>query len=197
MPELPAEAVTFLLTDVEGSTGLWESEPEAMREALVRHDAIVAEAVRSHGGAMVKPRGEGDSAFCVFDGPNDASHAALAIQRALGAESWPTSRPLLVRMAIHTGPADLRDNDYYGPTVNRSARLRAIGHGGQVLLSGAARDLVADGLPAGVSLADLGSHRLKDLAHPEHVWQLCHPDSRRSSRLSHPSIHDATTSRSC
>jgi class 3 adenylate cyclase len=172
---LPSGVVTFLLTDVEGSTRLWEREPDAMHAALARHDAIVGAGVRQNKGTLVKSRGEGDSIFAVFERTRDAFMAALVIQRALAAERWATSAPLRVRMAIHTGTVELRDRDYYGPTVNRCARLRAVGHGGQVLLSGVSAQLVEGQLPPGAQLLDLGTHELKDLSTPEHVWQLQHP----------------------
>src|SRR3954464_10234594 len=135
MAELPSGTVTFLLTDVEGSTALWEEAPEAMHAALLRHDALFDEACRDHHGTHIRPRGEGDSRFAVFASAPNAVAAALAVQRAFAAEAWPTPRPVKVRIGIHTGEADLRDGDYYGSAVNRCARLRSIGHGGQVLLS--------------------------------------------------------------
>jgi predicted ATPase/class 3 adenylate cyclase/Tfp pilus assembly protein PilF len=176
MADLPAGDVTFLLTDIQGSTALWESEPESMRAAVVRHDAILSGVISACGGSLLKSRGEGDSTFSVFEHAAHAVTAALAVQRALAAEPWPTSREILVRIAMHTGEADLRDGDYFGTVVNRTARLRSIGHGGQTLLSAATRDLVAETLPPRATLSDLGSHRLKDLARPEQVWQLCHAD---------------------
>jgi class 3 adenylate cyclase len=172
---LPTGVITFLLTDVEGSTRLWEREPEAMREALARHDALVAACVRRQQGHVVKSKGEGDSVFAVFRHARDAVTAALVIQCALAMEKWLTSVPVRVRMAIHTGQVELRDGDYYGPTVNRCARLRALAKGGQVLLSGVTAKLVQAQLPSGASLNDLGTQQLKDLNAPEHVWQLVHP----------------------
>jgi predicted ATPase/class 3 adenylate cyclase len=172
MPELPTGTVTFLLTDVEGSTRLWEEQPTAMRQALARHDALIEAAVEQHGGAVVRPRGEGDSRFAVFARASDAVAAAAAIQQALHTEVWPTPAPLRVRVAMHTGEADLRDGDYYGSAINRCARLRAIAHGGQTLLSQATYDLVRDDLPSGLSLRDLGEHCLADLQRPEQVYQL-------------------------
>jgi class 3 adenylate cyclase len=130
MPDLPTGTVTFLFTDIEGSTHLWEQHPAAMRAAAVRHDAVVEGVVAGHGGVLVRPRGEGDGRFAVFARASDAVAAAAALQAALIAESWPTPQPLRVRMALHTGEADLRDEDYYGTAVNRCARLRAIAHGG-------------------------------------------------------------------
>src|SRR3954452_22699768 len=113
MTELPSGTVTFLLTDVEGSTALWEEAPEAMREALARHDALFDDTVLGHGGVHIRPRGEGDSRFAVFRSAPDAVAAALAIQRAYVAEPWPTPRPIKVRIGLHTGEAELRDGDYY------------------------------------------------------------------------------------
>src|SRR5919202_1119477 len=131
MADLPTGTVTFLFTDIEGSTALWEQHPTAMRHALVRHDVLVEQLVAAHQGQVVRPRGEGDSRFAVFARATDAVAAAAALQQAFYAEPWPTSTPLRVRMALHTGEADLRQGDYYGPAVNRWARLRAAAHGGQ------------------------------------------------------------------
>src|SRR4051794_35508045 len=126
---LPTGVVTFLLTDIEGSTRLWESDPEAMRQALSRHDSVVAACIRRHNGHVVKSKGEGDSVFAVFRHVRDAVSAAMIAQCALAIEQWTTSKPLRVRMAIHTGQIELREGDYYGPTVNRCARLRALAKG--------------------------------------------------------------------
>ncbi|HEY3063226.1 MAG TPA: adenylate/guanylate cyclase domain-containing protein [Chloroflexota bacterium] len=175
---LPTGVVTFLLTDIEGSTRLWEREPEAMGKALARHDAIVTACVRRQNGSVVKSKGEGDSVFAVFHHARDAVNAALIVQIALGMEQWPTSKPISVRMAIHTGQVDLRDGDYYGPTVNRCARLRALAKGGQVLISGVTAQLVRNQLPSGAGLSDLGTHQLKDLAAPERVWLFTHAQMR-------------------
>jgi class 3 adenylate cyclase len=172
---LPTGVVTFLLTDIEGSTRLWEREPDAMREALSRHDAIVGACVRRQNGHVLKTKGEGDSVFAVFRHVRDAVCAALVIQCALAVERWTTSTPLRVRMAIHTGQVELRDGDYYGPIVNRCARLRAQAKGGQVLLSAVTAQLVQGQLPSGATLQDLGTRQLKDLSAPERVWQLIHP----------------------
>ncbi|HET9223226.1 MAG TPA: tetratricopeptide repeat protein, partial [Roseiflexaceae bacterium] len=172
---LPIGTITFLFTDVEGSTRLWERLPDATNRALMRHDALIEACVVQHDGVVVRPRGEGDGRFAVFDQATDAVAGAAAIQRALAAERWPTPTPLRVRMALHTGEADLRAGDYYGSAVNRCARLRSIAHGGQTLLSGTTVDLVRDELPAGLQLRDLGEHRLKDLSRPERVFQLVVP----------------------
>jgi predicted ATPase/class 3 adenylate cyclase len=168
--------VTFLFTDIEGSTKLWEEHPQAMRAALTRHDALAADLIARHEGTLVKSRGEGDSLFCVFARATDAAAAACALQLALVAEPWPEETPLHIRMALHTGEADVREGDYYGSAVNRCARLRAIGHGGQVLLSLPTEELTRDTLPPAVRLQSLGEHRLRDLARPETVFQLLHPD---------------------
>ncbi len=119
MVDLPSGTVTFLLTDVEGSTALWEQAPAAMRGALARHDELFESVVTEHGGVNVKPRGEGDSHFAVFDSAPAAVAAAVAVQRALAAEPWPTPRPIIIRIGVHTGVAELRDGEYYGSTVNR------------------------------------------------------------------------------
>jgi class 3 adenylate cyclase len=172
VPSLPTGTITFLLTDVEGSTGLWEVAPEAMLAALCRHDELFEQAVSEHGGAHIRPRGEGDSRFAVFGSAADAVAAALALQRAFLAEPWPTPRPIAVRVGLHTGEAQLREGDYYGSAVNRCARLRDLGHGGQTLLSEATETLVRDALPDGAVLRDLGTHRLRGLSQPERVFHL-------------------------
>src|SRR5687767_6700049 len=146
-----------------------------MRVALAEHDAVIEFLAESHGGQVVRPRGEGDSRFCVFTRATDAVAAAAAIQRALHEAPWPAETPIRIRMAVHTGEADLRDGDYYGSAVNRAARLRGIAHGGQVVLSQATHDLVRDALPDGLSVRDLGDHRLSDLARPERVFQVQAP----------------------
>jgi predicted ATPase/class 3 adenylate cyclase/Tfp pilus assembly protein PilF len=175
MPDLPTGIVTFCLTDIEGSTRLWEQHPEQMRAALARHDSLAAAIMEQHRGVVLKSRGEGDSLFVVFARATDAVAAACALQQSFVAEPWPPETPLSIRMALHTGEADLQDGDYYGATVNRCARLRAIGHGGQLLLSLATAELVRDHLPEGSSLRALGLHRLRDLTHPEQVFQFMHP----------------------
>jgi predicted ATPase/class 3 adenylate cyclase len=182
MATLPSGTITFLLTDVEGSTALWERQPETMGAVIARHDALLSEVVTRHGGVVVKSRGEGDSLFAVFARASDAVAAALDGQRSLTPPSAARGEApgegfaLRVRMAVHTGEAELREGDYYGATINRCARLRAITHGGQVLLSQATRDLVQDTLVQDMTLRDLGEHRLRDLARTEHIYQLCAPD---------------------
>src|SRR5688500_3783141 len=165
----PSGTVTFLFTDIEGSTQLWERFPEAMREALVRHDGILRESIGSRGGYVFKTVGD---AFCAaFEGAAEALHAALEAQHGLHAEAWGETRPIRVGMALHTGGAVGRDDDYYGPTVNRVARLLSLAYGGQVLLSRTAREVVGHPLPGGADRRDLGLHRLKDLQQPEQVFQ--------------------------
>jgi len=173
--DLPSGVVTFLMTDIEGSTRLWAEAPDAMRTALARHDAIATSMVTEHAGFLIKPRGEGDSTFSVFRRPTDAVTAAYELQAALTEERWAEGAPLRVRIAVHTGEADLGVDDYYGIAVNRCARLRSIAHGGQVLVSEATAGLVRELLPEEVGLRDLGFQRLRDLAEPERVSQLLHP----------------------
>src|SRR5579871_2160954 len=147
MPDLPAGTVTFLFTDIEGSTRLWEQYPEAMRTALACHDQLLRETIQSHGGHVFKTVGD---AFCaVFSTAPAALLATLAAQRALVAEDYEEIGPLRVRMALHTGVAEQRDQDYFGPPLNRVARLLAVGHGGQVLLSTITQALVREHLPEG------------------------------------------------
>jgi predicted ATPase/class 3 adenylate cyclase len=173
---LPTGVITFLLTDVEASTRRWEQEPDAMREAMLAHDQIFEHAVRINNGFVVKPRGEGDSGFSVFPRATEAVAAAAEFQRAVEKTDWSTASPIRARLALHTGEADLRSGDYYGSTVNRCARIRAIAWGGQSLLSLATAQLVRENLPTGIHLRDLGQHRLKDLSLPEHVFQLVIPE---------------------
>jgi class 3 adenylate cyclase len=175
--ELPTGTVTFLLTDIEGSTRLWETEPGAMEVALQRHDRLLAEVIGEHGGVVVSSRGEGDSFFAVFASAVSAVEAAGVCQLRLGREVWPTGSALRVRMGLHTGEARVRGGDHVDYTpINRCARVRAAGHGGQVLLTKATRDLVAGHLGSGFGLKELGEFRLRDLAAPELIYQLTHPD---------------------
>ena len=172
MTALPSGTVTFLFTDLEGSTRLWQEHPEAMPSALARHDEIVRTAIDEHGGVVVKTTGDG--AHAVFADAHDAVSAAVAAQRALGAQSWDLAEPLKVRMGLHTGPAELRDGDYYGTAVNRAARVSAAAHGGQVVVSHATEEVARDHL-VDVDLVDLGEHRLRDLARPERIFQVAAP----------------------
>jgi class 3 adenylate cyclase len=174
--ELPEGMVTFMMTDVEGSTALWEEDPSTMAHALAKHDALIEEAVSANNGILRKARGEGDSTFSVFVDATSALSAILGIQLALTREPWPTPRPIRVRAAIHTGEGRVRGRDYYGRVPNQCARLRAVAHGGQTIVSRHVREALGQPLPAGVAFLDLGAHRLKDLSTPEHIYQLCHPE---------------------
>lgn len=180
---LPSGVVTFLLTDVVGSTVMWERAPAAMPDALAAHDRIIGAAVAGHGGTVLKSRGEGDSTFCVFRRATDAVAAALDAQIALDVEAWPDDCALAVRMAVHTGEAIERDGDYYGRTVNRVARLRATAGPGEVLLTRATADLVADHLPDGAVLEEVGVRALVGLDRPETVYR-AHRGAPAGNRLS-------------
>jgi len=176
--ELPTGIVTFLFTDIEGSTRLWEQRLLAMPAALARHDAIVRGAIEAQGGVVF--RTGGDAFYAAFGDARAAASAALAIQMALAAEPWSAlgladGELLRVRMALHTSQVILRDDDYIGPPLNRVARLLTAGHGGQTLLSLATVELVRDYLPAGAALRDLGEYRLRDLVQPEQIYQLVAP----------------------
>ena len=167
---LPVGTVTFLLTDVEGSTRLWESAPEAMGAAIARHYELLDEVISRHGGVRPVEQGEGDSVVAVFTRASDALAAALDAQRAFHQEAWPEGVSLKLRMALHTGEAQRRtEGNYFGQAVNRCARLRAIAHGGQVVCSRTTHDLACERLPEGAALVDLGVHRLRDLGRPEQV----------------------------
>jgi len=175
MQHRPVGTVTFLFTDMEGSSRAWDSYPSETRAALQRHDEIVAREVEAHNGAIILERGEGDSVFAVFTRGSDAVAAAFELQRAFQKEPWPTHVPVRVRTAIHTGEAGA---DYRGPHVNRTARIRAIGHGEQILVSGVTAGIVRGTPPENAALIDLGQHRVRDVAETEHVFQLRHPELR-------------------
>ncbi len=171
---LPGGTFTFLFTDIEGSTRLWEKFPEAMKLALARHDTILREAIEARNGQVFKTVGD---AFCaVFTSAPQAILAALIAQRMLQAEARrgdAEDGPIIkVRMGLHTGEVEMRDNDYFGPPLNRVARLMSAGHGGQVLLSAATHELIRRQLPHGAELRDMGEHNLKDLSEPEHIYQI-------------------------
>src|SRR3984957_14236688 len=167
---LPTGTVTLLLADVEGSTRLWDTQPDEMTAALARLNQKVSEIIAERDGVRPVEQGEGDSFVAAFARASDAVAAALEMQRAPLA-------PIRLRIGVHTGEIQLRDQgNYAGPTINRTARLRDLGHGGQTLLSGATEAMVLDGLPAGAWVTELGTHPLRDLPRPERVVQLCHPD---------------------
>ena len=165
-------AVTFLLTDIEGSTAAWEAHADAMAAALARHDELVEQVVTSRAGRLIKTRGEGDATFSVFERPSAAAAAAIELQDAISHEPWELREPMRIRVALHTGEVELRDGDYFGRAVNRAARLRSLAAGGQILCSGATAELVIDSLSDDVVLADLGMRPLRNLARPEHVFEL-------------------------
>jgi predicted ATPase/class 3 adenylate cyclase len=175
--ELPAGTVTFLLTDIEGSTRLWETVPGAMEVALERHNRLVTGVIDDHGGVVVTSRGEGDSFFAAFASAVAAVEAAGVCQLRLQGEAWPAGAALRVRMGLHTGEAHVHDGDYvdHAP-INRCARVKAAAHGGQVLITKTTRDLVAGRLGGGFGLTRLGEFRLRDLAEPELIYQLTHAD---------------------
>ena len=182
MTELPSGTVTFLFTDLEGSTRLWEEHPDAMRAALARHDEIVRGAIVEHDGYVVKTTGDGFHA--AFATAPDAVDAAVDAQLALGGEAWGATGPLRVRMGLHTGDAEARDGDYYGTAVNRAARVMSVAHGGQVVVTRATHELVRD---ARFELVDLGEHRLRDLGDAGAV--VPGAPSRPCSRLPAPALH--------
>ena len=154
--DMPTGTVTFLLTDIEGSTRLWESAPDAMEEALERHNRLLTGVIEGHGGVVVTSRGEGDSFFACFGSAVSAVEAAGDCQRRLTAEAWPAAAALRVRMGLHTGEAHIRDGDYVEhASINRCARVKAAAHGGQVLVTQTTRDLVAGRLGSALGLQRL------------------------------------------
>ncbi|HUR77980.1 MAG TPA: tetratricopeptide repeat protein [Acidimicrobiales bacterium] len=177
-PALPAGEVTLLFTDVEGSTRLWELHGDRMLALLGEHDRIVAAAVADAGGVLQLSRAEGDSSFAVFADARAALRGAVALQRGMASHPWPPDLRIRTRAALHTGNVEVRGDTYYGPVVNRCVRLRSLAHGGQTILSKATLDAAshAGGLPRAVTVADLGTHRLKDLAVPERVYELRHAE---------------------
>jgi predicted ATPase/DNA-binding SARP family transcriptional activator len=175
--ELPTGVVTFLLTDIEGSSGLWETDAVAMAAALEMHDELIAATAEAHGGRLLKAKGEGDATLTVFRRASDAVACAVELQRALGGASWPGGLDLRLRIALHTGEAHERDGDYFGPAVNRAARLRGLARGGTTVISQATAEIVHDRLPPTVELAELGSHQLRGLSRPENVFEIAGADS--------------------
>lgn len=195
MPQPPTGTLTFLFTDIEGSTARWEQQRKAMSAALVRHDALLRGAIEERGGHVFKTVGD---AFCaVFADPEAALGAAADAQRTLAAEDWSAFgsdfAELRVRMGIHYGKAEERGGDYFGPALNRTARLMSAGHGGQVLLSLAAQLIVREHLAEGLDLRDLGEHRLKDLRQSERIFQLVAEDL--ADTVKPPKTAEALTAR--
>ena len=166
---LPIGTVTFLFTDIEGSTRLLQQLGDGYAELLSEHHRLLREAVDKAGGAAFGS--EGDALFAAFASAPSALAASVAAQRALSARQWPGGASVRVRMGLHTGEGVVRDGTYVGLDVHRAARIAAAGHGGQVLLSDTTRALVENSLPSGVELRDLSRHRLKDLAQPEHIFE--------------------------
>jgi class 3 adenylate cyclase len=162
----PSGTVTFLFTDIEGSTRLWQEDETAMRQAVARHDQLLLGAVADHGGVVFSTMGDGLAA--AFQAASAALSCAVEAQLLLDQEAWDTVRPIKVRMGLHTGEVEVRDHDYFGTAVNRAARLAAVGHGGQIVCSSATAEL-ADTV---IAPLDLGEHRLRDLDRPMHVFQI-------------------------
>ena len=176
MPNPPTGTVSFLFTDIEGSTTLWEQHPDAMRLALARHNAVLSEVISAHSGFIFKTVGD---AYCAaFATASDALAAATAAQRIMQAEDWGDT-PIKIRIGLHTGAAEERDGDYFGTTVNRVARVMSVAYGQQTLLSTATAELLRDQLPGGLTLREMGEHRLKGLINPERLWQVVAPGLRQ------------------
>lgn len=180
MTVLPVGTLTFVLTDLEGSTRSWDVREHDMRAAMLIHDEILYGAVGRHDGVMVESGRAGDSILAVFRAANDAAASALEIQRAFRAAAWPPALAQRIRIALHTGEVELRAGHYFGPPLNRCARVLALCHPGQTLLTHATRDLLAEGLPSDLELMDLGVHRLKDIRRSEQIYQLTDPTRRES-----------------
>ena len=172
---LPTGVMTFCMSDIEGSTRLWEEQPGAMAESLVRHDELIASVVESHGGRFVKSMGEGDSTTSVFESAAQALRAAIDATRALAEEPWPAGAPIRARFGLHTGEASSRGGVYLGTTINLAARVRGAAGGGEILLSETTAGLVSDDLPDGYRIVDLGPHALKGIQRPEVIKALTGP----------------------
>jgi predicted ATPase/DNA-binding SARP family transcriptional activator len=170
--ELPTGVVSFLLTDIEDSSGWWERDADRMSAALELHDALIAETAEAHGGRLLKAKGEGDATLTVFRRASDAVACAVELHEALAGASWPGAVELRVRIAVHTGEAHEREGDYFGPALNRAARLRSLARGGVTVVSQATAEIVHDRLPAEVALVELGRQELRGLSRPENVFEL-------------------------
>ncbi|MEX2457424.1 MAG: AAA family ATPase [Actinomycetota bacterium] len=194
--ELPSGVVTFLLTDIESSTQLWEENPQAMPAILELHDRTIERVIAEHRGHPIKSKGEGDATLSVFRRASDAIAAGVGLSKELEGEDWRQGLPLRVRIAIHTGEAHERDGDYFGPAVNRAARIRSVARGGQLLLSHVVAELVRDALPSGAMLVDLGERSLRGMARPEHVFEITNeaqegPDLGAEEAPSRPPLPEA------
>ena len=170
--DLPTGVVTFLLTDIEGSSRLWEADPDAMAGALELHDELIARIVNKHGGRLLKAKGEGDATLTVFRRASDAVACAVVLQRTLDGAPWPGGLDLRVQVALHTGEAYERGGDYFGPALNRAARLRGVARGGATVMSQATAEIVHDRLPPETGLVELGRQELRGLSRPEYVFEL-------------------------
>ena len=186
MSDFPTGTVTFLFTDLESSTRLWQDYPEPMKDALAHHDEILRDAIAAQDGYVVKMTGDGVHA--AFGTAQNAILAALAAQRALVVEPWTGIDAFRVRMGLHTGAAEFRDGDYYGTAVNKAARLMSAAHGGQVLVSLATEELLSDAMPDECDVIDLGEHRLRDLSRAERIYQL----SASGLARDFPQLHSLT-----
>ncbi len=171
--KLPSGTVTFLFSDIEGSTLWWEHHPEWMAQAFTRQESILRETAAAHGGYVYKMIG--DAFQIAFATALDALNAAVHAQRELQTDPGATFGPLRVRMGFHTGVTEEREDDYVGPILNRLGRLLSVSHGGQILLTQATHELIYEWLPDDVNLRDLGQHRLKDLVRPEHIYEVTGP----------------------
>lgn len=185
MAVLPVGTLTFLLTDIEGSTRTWETRTRAMRDAMALHDSIVYASVERHAGVMVESGRAGDSIFAVFRAAKNGALCALDIQRGFRTAAWPENLSLRIRVALHTGEVELRAGHYFGPPLNRCARVLALCHGRQTLVTQATRELLVEDPPSEVELTDLGMHRLKDLHRSERIYQMT--DLTRPERF--PPLH--------
>jgi len=179
--QLPSGTVTFLLTDLEGSTRLWEQDPDAMKVAMIRHDEILEKSIAANRGFIFSRMGDGVAA--AFATAGDALASAAAIKQALAQENWRTAASLKARIGLHTAEAVIVDDSGYANLpINRCARLMAAAHGGQIDISGPTEVLVRDQLPDGVGLIDLGEHRLRDLGGPCRFYRSAGWTTQRSSR---------------
>jgi class 3 adenylate cyclase len=178
---LPAGTVTFVMSDAEASSALWQGDAVAADAVFAHLAVVVEEAVRGGGGVLLRARGEGDSHFAVFPRASSAVAAAVSLQRALASTVWPAPASIAVRVGVHTGEPLMRDGDYFGPVVNETARLRSLGHGGQILVSSATAVLARPSLAEDVKLVGLGVFRIRDFPQPQEVFQIVAPGYRPRS----------------
>jgi DNA-binding SARP family transcriptional activator len=169
---LPSGVVTFLLTDVEGSAALWDADPDTMAAALEFLEELIARCVERHEGRLLKDRGEGDATLSAFERASNAVACAAELQCAVAAAAWPSQLDLRLRIALHSGEAQQRDGDYFGPVLNRAARLRSLAPGGVTVVSQSTTELARDRLPRDLALVDVGRHELRGMSRPERVFEL-------------------------